>query len=485
MSQAIEAILGRWSDGPGPLHRKLSDGLRRAIERGHLPAGERLPSERDLASRLAVSRSTVVTAYDTLREQGLLESRQGSGTRICAGLTRSADVDIAVSPIYRSLIDGPGELISLACAVFPAHPLVIEAMVAVAEEEVPKLVTHTGYAPAGLPPLREAIADMMTEDGTPTSPEQVLVTTGAQQAISLATQLLVRAGDDVIAESPSFSGTIDLFRSRGARLVTVPVDDDGVDVRAVNAAIAARRPAAVYVMPTFHNPTGALLSPHRRRELASLAATEGIPVVEDNALEGAPLDDERRPPPIAAFLPSGARDAPVLTVGSLSKAAWGGLRIGWMRGPAATIDRLAEVKAMNDLGSPFFDQLVATRLVPQLERLRSDHTVMLQRNLSLVTSLLSSALPTWEWRLPKGGPSLWVRLPSGSAAAFAQVALRFGVEVIPGDVMSPNGEHGEYLRFPFSEEPPVLEETVRRLAQAWRAYAPAHEPREAVRRVVV
>jgi DNA-binding transcriptional MocR family regulator len=175
----------------------------------------------------------------------------------------------------------------------------------------------------------------------------------------------------------------------------------------------------------------------------------------------------------------------VLTVGSLSKAAWGGLRIGWMRGPAATIDRLAEVKAMNDLGSPFFDQLVATRLVPQLERLRSDHTVMLQRNLSLVTSLLSSALPTWEWRLPKGGPSLWVRLPSGSAAAFAQVALRFGVEVIPGDVMSPNGEHGEYLRFPFSEEPPVLEETVRRLAQAWRAYAPAHEPREAVRRVVV
>jgi DNA-binding transcriptional MocR family regulator len=485
MSQAIEAILGRWSDGPGPLHRKLSDGLRRAIERGHLPAGERLPSERDLASRLAVSRSTVVTAYDTLREQGLLESRQGSGTRICAGLTRSADVDIAVSPIYRSLIDGPGELISLACAVFPAHPLVIEAMVDVAQEEVPKLVTHTGYAPAGLPPLREALAEMLTDDGTPTTPDQVLVTTGAQQAISLATQLLVRAGDDVIAESPSFSGTIDLFRSRGARLVTVPVDDDGVDVRAVTAAVAARRPAAVYVMPTFHNPTGALLAPHRRRELASLAATEGIPVVEDNALEGAPLDDERRPPPIAAFLPADAADAPVLSVGSLSKAAWGGLRIGWMRGPAATIDRLAEVKAMNDLGSPFFDQLVAVRLVPQLERLRADHTVMLQRNLSLVTSLLSSALPTWEWRVPKGGPSLWVRLPIGSAAAYAQVALRFGVEVIPGDVMSPNGEHGEYLRFPFSEEPPVLEETVRRLAQAWRAYAPTHEPREATRRVVV
>jgi DNA-binding transcriptional MocR family regulator len=482
MSQAIEAILGRWSDGPGPLHRKLSDGLRRAIERGHLPAGERLPSERELATRLAVSRSTVVTAYDSLREQGLLESRQGSGTRICAGVARSADVDIAVSPIYRSLIDGPGELISLACAVFPAHPLVIKAMVAVAEEEVPKLVTHTGYAPAGLPPLREALAEMLTRDGTPTTPEQVLVTTGAQQAISLATQLLVRAGDDVIAESPSFSGTIDLFRSRGARLVTVPVDDDGVDTRAVAAAVAARRPAAIYLMPTFHNPTGALLALRRRRELADLAASEGIPIVEDNALEGAPLDDDRRPPPIAAFAPP---DAPVFTAGSLSKAAWGGLRIGWIRGPEATIDRLSEVKAMNDLGSPFFDQLVATRLVPELDRLRADHMVMLRRNLALVTSLLSEALPTWEWRLPKGGPSLWVRLPTGSAAAYAQVALRFGVEVIPGDVMSPNGEHAEYLRFPFSEEPPVLEEIVRRLAQAWQAYAPAHEPREGGRRVVV
>jgi DNA-binding transcriptional MocR family regulator len=482
MSQTIETVLGRWSDGPGPLHQKLSDGLRHAIEQGHLPAGERLPSERDLAARLAVSRSTVVTAYDALRADGLVESRQGSGTRVCSGLARSTDIHIPLSPVYRSLMAGPSDLISLACAVVPAHPSVIEAMSAVVEEDMPKLVTHTGYAPAGVPVLREALAEMLTAGGTPTEPDQILVTTGAQQAVSLATQLLIRPGDEVVVETPSFSGTLDLFRARGARLAAVPIDQDGVDARAVAAQVAARRPAALYLMPTFHNPTGALLATHRRRELAELVAAEGIPLIEDNALEGAPLDDGDRPPPIAAFARA---DAPVLSAGSLSKAAWGGLRMGWMRGPARTIARLAEAKTMNDLGSPFFDQLVAARLVPVLDRLRSDHAAMLRRNLSLVSELLADALPSWQWRAPRGGPSLWIRLPRGSAAAFAQVALRYGVEVIPGDVMSPTGDHAEFLRFPYTEEPPVLEETVRRLAEAWRAYAPTDEPRDRARPVVV
>src|SRR5829696_2241328 len=136
MSQSVETVIGRWSDGPGPLHRKLSDALRNAVRRGRLPVGERLPSERELATRLAVSRSTVVTAYDTLRGEGLVESRQGSGTRVRPVRSGSHDphVPMPVSPIYRSLIDDPGDVISLACAVFPSHPLVGEALAAVAAE---------------------------------------------------------------------------------------------------------------------------------------------------------------------------------------------------------------------------------------------------------------------------------------------------------------------------------------------------------------
>ena len=483
MNQSIESLLGTWSDGPGPLHRKLSDALRRAVEHGRLPGGERLPAERDLAVRLAVSRSTVVTAYDTLRAEGVLESRQGSGTRVRQGSTGVAAPGAAfeLSPVYRALVETNDNVISLACAIFAAHPFVAEALSDVVAEEGPKLLSLNGYAPAGLPVLRDELAAMLTRDGTPTVPEQVLVTTGAQQAVNLATQLLVRPGDALVVESPSFAGTLDVFRARGARLVPVPVDADGVDLHGVRTALVSTRPAAMYLMPTFHNPTGALLAPHRRRELARLAAENRVPIIEDNALENCPLDDDR-PPSIAAF---GPPEATVLTAGSLGKAAWGGLRIGWMRGPAPLISRLAELKAMNDLGSPLLDQAVAARIVPQIERMRVDHRALLRRNLELVTGLLDEALPDWEWRRPKGGPSLWIQLPAGTASTFAQVALRFGVEVIPGEVMSPTGDDQRCLRFPYSAEPTVLEETVRRLARAWAAYAPSDVTQRRPRSVVV
>jgi DNA-binding transcriptional MocR family regulator len=474
MSQPIEQVLGMWSDGPGPLHRKLSDALRQAAGTGRLRVGQRLPSERDLAGRLAVSRSTVVTAYDTLRSEGVVESRQGSGTRVAAGggdggARPDALGDFTVSPIYRTLIDARDDVISLACATFPAHPRVAEAMAAVVADDCDKLLGHTGYMPAGLPTLRRALADMLTGDGTPTTPDQILVTTGAQQAVTLATLLLVRPGDEVVVETPSFSGTLDVFRTRGARVTAVPVDDEGVDARQVARAVDAGRPAAVYVMPTYHNPTGVLLAAHRRRDLAELAAERGVAVIEDNALASAPLDDSPVPPLVAGFAPP---DAPVLSAGSFSKAAWGGLRVGWLRGPVPLIARLSELKAMNDLGSPLFDQAVAARLVPHLPSMRGDHRQMLTRNLALVGDLLATLLPTWRWRRPMGGPSLWVELPTGSASAFSQAALRFGVEVIPGDQMSPTGDDRAHLRLPYTAEPTVLDETMRRLAQAWQAYAP-------------
>lgn len=483
MRNSIEAVLGAWSEGAGPLHRKLADAIRHAIEVGYLAVDERLPSERELALRLAVSRSTVVAAYDALRAEGVLESRQGSGTRVCLGsASRPPEVGHKLSPVYRSLLDPRDDLISLACAAFPSHPLVREALMAVVLEEGDKLLLQLGYTPAGLPELRERVAELYTARGTPTTADQVVITTGAQQAVNLAGMLFVRPGDDVVVESPSFAGTLDAFRSRGARLACAEVDDDGVDVDAVIAHVRARQPSAIYVMPSFHNPTGAFMAEWRRRRLAELAVSEGVPIIEDNALENAPLDVDDLLPPIAAFAPP---DAPILTAGSLSKSAWGGLRIGWLRGPQHLIERIAELKAMTDLGSPLFDQAIAVHLVPQLDRLRLDHSIRLSRNLDLLGGLLRELLPEWCWSPPRGGPSLWIRLPTGTAAAFSQIALRYGVEIIPGESMSPSSEHRDHFRFPYSDEPPILEETVRRLVAAWDAYTPNDEAREPARRVVV
>jgi DNA-binding transcriptional MocR family regulator len=481
MSRQIEAILGKWADGPGPLHRKLSDAVRTAVDDGRLPAGERLPSERELAARLALSRSTVVAAYDTLRSEGVVESRQGSGTRIRRRAVGHGPTPLVVSPVYRTLIDTRDDVISLATATFPAHPQVAVAVAEVMTDDGDKLLSHHGYLPGGLPVLRQALAERLTGLGTPTTPEQVLVTTGAQQAVNLAAQMLIRPGDEVIVESPSFSGTLDLVVARGARFLPIAVDDDGVDVQAIRRVLGNSRPAAIYLMPTFHNPTGALLAANRRRDLAELVVEHGVPLIEDNALENAPLDDERLPP-IAAYAPP---DAPVLSAGSFSKAAWGGLRVGWMRGPVPLINRLTEIKAMNDLGSPLVDQAIAARIVPHLDDMRADHRDMLNRNLALVSGMLRELLPSWTWVPPKGGPSLWIELPYGSASAYTQVALRFGVEVIPGDLMSPTGDDHRKLRLPYTAEPTVLTETIRRLAQAWDAYSPREEPQPGSRPVVV
>lgn len=477
--------LGPWSAGAGSLHRKLADALAGAIERGDVAPGERLPAERVLARTLAISRSTVVAAYDHLRAEGWLESRQGSGTRVRwtapAGPRPLTPPDRSGDVIFRRLIEGPGTMISLAAAILPGSPAVADAAASFSREELADLVTTTGYVPLGLPALRREIAALHARRGLPTAPEQILVTTGAQQAISLIGGLLVRPGDTVLVENPSFSGTLDALRGSGARLVPVPVDDDGADVDALVRAVDAHSPAAVYLMPSYHNPTGAMLSEARRRRIAELAAERGVPVIEDNALEHARLRPDPPPPPIAAFTAGG----PVLTVGSLSKVLWAGLRVGWVRADEATIGRLVQRKVVHDLGSPVFPQAVVARILPRFDQVELDRREELRGHLARAVALLTSHLPDWTWRLPEGGLALWVKLPAGDGTEFGQVALRHGVEVVPGATMSCDGSFADHLRLALIE-PPMLDEGITRLGEAWQAYSPsAPAARAAQPRVIV
>ncbi|GAB3492064.1 DNA-binding transcriptional MocR family regulator [Amycolatopsis cihanbeyliensis] len=477
---ALATLLGDWTAGPGPLYRKLADALARAAEEGALRSGERLPSERELAGVLAVSRATVVGAYDELRAREVLERRQGSGTRV-NGKVRSARSDGGVrggraGVIFQRLIDGPGPLISLACAAEQGAPEVTEALADVVREDMPDLLADPGYHPSGLPLLRAAIAEHYTRLGLPTGPEQVLVTTGAQQALVLVAEVYLRTASSVVVESPSWPACLDIFRSVNAELVPVPLDDEGIETRELAAALAAHHPSLLYVMPTYHNPTGIQMSATRRRRVAELAARHGVTVLEDNAYAGIALEEERgtAPLPLAAYLPSGAE---AITVASLGKAVWGGLRIGWVRGPAEIIERCARRKALADLGSPVIDQALAARLVPRLDELAPARAAIQRERRKLLERLLREYLPDWRWRSPDGGSSLWVALPEGSADVFAQLALRHGVEVVPGSSADFTGAHDNYLRIPFTLEPAVLSEMVGRLARAWTELR-RHGPRD-------
>ncbi len=484
----LVGVLGKWSDGEGPVYRRLARGLTAAMERGEIEAGARLPSERSLAAALALSRTTVVSAYEELRDRELVESRRGSGTRARGAVSRGPGLRLREDPsgsfrrhpVYRSLVEGPGDTIEFLGAHLPAPDMLPRELSRLDEKALRELARGPGYMPMGLPALRAAIARHLTGWGVPTGEEQVLVTHGAQQAIGLAGALFLERGDAVVVEDPTYLGSIDIFTGLGARLLPVPVGADLAWVARLKDLVARAAPRLVYLMPTFHNPTGAVMPEACRRALARLSREMRVPILEDNTL--ADLSLAGRPPaPIAAFDPA----APVLTVGSLSKLFWGGLRIGWIRASEELVARITRLKIMADLGGSVVGQLGAVRLLAEAERVRQARRREMRERLDRLTKLLARHLPSWKWETPAGGLSLWVELPHGDAGAFAQVAMRHGVAVVPGSLASPTGGCTDRLRIPFVLEGAPMKEGVERLARAWAAYAGAPAKRARAASVLV
>ena len=464
--------------GPGPSYRRLADAIRRRIEAGGLSLGARLPAERSLADALAVSRTTVVAAYEQLRQEGWLESRRGSGSRVCRAGLRIAGAERADrggserNTILRSLVESSGSKIEFMGLHLPAaDPYVAEALAHV-EKDVSPLLLHHGYWPLGLPALRKSIAAHLTRSGLGSRPEEILVTHGAQEAIALTAALYLAPGRTVILEDPTYVGAIDVFAAAGARLVAIPVGEHGIRLDLLAEAVARETPSLIYLMPTFQNPTGVVTPESHRREIAKIAAERAIPILEDDALANLDLG-ERPPPPISAFAPS----SPILSAGSLSKLMWGGLRAGWIRAPEPLVARLARQKALGDLGNSAVSQAIAARLLPRAEEIRESRRRQIAPRLAAMEEEMGRLLPDWTWRRPGGGLSLWVRLPRGNADEFARVALRHGVSVLPGTTCSSSNGCREFLRIPFVLEPARIREGVRLLARAWSAYAPVERER--------
>jgi DNA-binding transcriptional MocR family regulator len=322
------------------------------------------------------------------------------------------------------------------------------------------------YHPMGITPLREAVAAYYTAQGLPSTAPEILITNGAQHGIALAAGLYVQRGDSVLVEDPAYFGALDAFQAAGARIGSLPVGSTGVSPAILRDRIAATAARLVYLTPTFQNPTGAVMPRGARKEIARIAAEFAVPVIDDGTLAEMALDSAP-PPPIAAHDPSG----PVLTIASVSKLMWAGLRVGWIRAPQPVIARLARLKSATDLASPPMTQAIAARLMTAVADARRLRRTSLKPRLDLLVSLLREHLPQWTFRVPTGGLFLWVKLPGAETRAFAQTALRHGVLIIPGPTMSASGAQNDHIRVPFLAEPDVLREGVRRLAAAWREYA--------------
>jgi len=452
--------LGRWSSGRGPLHVLLSARLRQLIDDGELPPGEPLPADRALASALAVGRSTVVAAYDLLRQDGRIVRRQGSGTHV-SGARRATGRQTTCAPVFLHLLEPHDGVILLACAAPDTPPPELTDAYARILPRLGAISGDIGYHPTGHPALRRAIAEHYSRRGIRTDPGQILVTNGAQQALSLLARAFVSPGDRVLVEAPTYHGALEAFREQAAVLRALPIGLSGL-----KAAASQHHPALAYVISTFHNPTGSVLSALARRTLVQTCAAAGVPLIDDEVLRDLGFPGEQAPPPLATLGNS------VISVGSVSKNVWAGLRIGWVRAPGPTIARLARLLAVHDLGGNVPAQLAAADLLPRLRPLAKRRAAEREARHDHLRAQLARHLPGWDVPPVRGGQTLWVRLPHGDGASFAQAALRHRVAVLPGSGLDPSGRSAGYVRVHFLASPDELTEAVRRMTAAWRTYRP-------------
>lgn len=458
-ARSLASQLGSWRPtGPTPLYEALADRIRLLVLDGRITLGTRLPAERLLAEHESLSRTTVAAAYARLRDQGYAESLRGSGTVAClprVGTDGVPSIGDAAAP----------GVIDLSKATLPALPLVAEAA-REAAELLPAHLHESGFDPHGLRVLRQAIAERYTARGLPTSHDEILVTLGAQHAIALIARTVLARGDRALVESPSYPHAVEALQQAGARLVTVPVTTDGGWSDELLAQVMPRTaPALAYLMPDFHNPTGRTMPIEQRERVQHLAAATGTTLLVDETMSELGFGRDEQPRPFAI----GAADlgARVITVGSVGKSIWGGVRLGWIRADSDIIRRLSHARLAGDLGSPVLEQLVLLRLLETYDRVLDARREQLRAGHALMVAELHQRFPGWVVPAVDGGLSLWVQLGAPVSSQLALAARAEGLLVGAGPRFGLDGAFERFLRLPFSHPPEVTLPGLELLQRAW------------------
>ena len=438
--EQLARCLGQWRDTTAPLGEALAAAVGEALLDGRLRAGSALPAERRMASGLGVSRGTVGSALGRLRDAGLVDTRHGSASV----LQLPPAVEHRIAPL--SATGHAGSVIDLRRAV-PAAPqdVFVEAARRAVERSLPHLVEHGEPGP-GIPALRSAIAERYTRQGTATRPEQILITTGARATLTLlAAHLRPRT---VVVETPTFPDALQIFHAPGTRLLGCHVATRGWDVDQLAQAFTAARGGLAYLVPDFHNPTGALMPPEVRRAVSRLATENAVTLLADETMRDLDLRDRRSELP---------RLRGALIVGSMSKSIWGGVRIGWLRGPAALVSELQTHPLAGPLSASPLQQLVALELLDGMEAVVARRRDELRTQRDHLGALLADD-PRWSFDVPPGGLALWLRLASAPAVDAVREARERGLALVAGPRFAFDGSLGHHLRVPFTPPPGVLDQ---------------------------
>ena len=479
-----------------PLYQQIEAYLRAEILSGALPADSRLPSTRQLAHDLGVNRITVSNAYAELEAVGLVYSKLGSGTFVApeVSATAASNHDGSSStnwPIWQKTVLErsrlPTRQVMNQIILDPVPPQdTISFWSGVGEEQlfpaddfrkaIQKVLRQDkhealGYGDrAGYLPLRATIAHILASQGIHTHPENVLITSGSQQAMALIADLTLRPGDTVLLESPTYSGAIDLFSSLGVHLVGIAVDRQGMRVELVEQLLRTHHPSLIHTIPTFQNPTGACMSGERRRQLVALADRYNVPILEDEFVGD--LRYEGRAQPALKALDPGGR---VFYMGTFSKMLMPGLRVGYIVVDGPVYERLVDWKHIHDLATSNLIQraleayISVGRYQTHLNRARR---VYRQRRDAMLAALEQLMPPDTHWTPAQGGFFIWMRLPGGIPAQdLLPLAAREQVNFAPGCMFYPGEKEHAYIRLNFAMNPPDrIHEGIRRLAGAVQRY---------------
>ncbi|MCY8239287.1 PLP-dependent aminotransferase family protein [Bacillus inaquosorum] len=450
-------------DSDIPLHRQIEQYMKDKILHGEWAVGTKIPSQRTLADMFQVNRSTVTAAIDELTSQGLLEGRRGGGTKVVNSTwsVLAAEPPLDWSDYVRSGIHHPNssiiqdineneprtDIIRLGTGELSPDLLPADTMRRMFQQINPHALSLGYEQPKGNRQLREAVAEHLKGKQIHVSPSAILIVSGALQALQLISIGLLKRGSVILTEKPSYLQSLHVFQSAGMRLRGLPMDEAGIKPGLVSSYRKQYGGQLLYMIPSFHNPTGIVMSEQRRKEIISLSKKEQLPIIEDDAY-GDIWFEEKTPQPLKAM----DHEGNILYLGTFSKTVSPGLRIGWLVGPEPVIERLADIKMQTDYGSSGLSQWAAAEWLSQgyyEEHLTRIRRVLKQRRDAALHFLKQYAGDIARWRIPAGGFYIWVifhkTLP---ISRFFHELLKQQVLVNPGSIY--DGEDRNSIRLSYS-----------------------------------